>query len=128
MSAISAIYRLDNSPVSESEIEFQLEVMRHRGDDGCERTLLFGLFLVNQYFGVEFPVNVLDNENSDRAFRLFGDKIYEQLFSESPMLMESSFRYSYHLELKPKYWDRLKLRYFRMAYLVKVILRLLNLR
>lgn len=34
MSAISAIYRLDNSPVSESEIAIQLEEMRHRGDDG----------------------------------------------------------------------------------------------
>lgn len=90
------------------EIDWQ-EIHRHAQKHGCEKVVELGLFLVHEYFGLKttFPAwqQIQRNETNAKIARQIGNKI----FAKTRTSTEIGDWYLYHLTLKEKKADKLKL-------------------
>ena len=88
---------------------------------GCENALNFGLFLVHAFFGKSFPLPDWEKTASNRNYNEIARQIRSSLFSEDYAALKIGERYSYHLKLKEKIWDRCKLHLHYNLWYLKII-------
>ena len=85
---------------------------------GCENILGFGLFLVDKFFGTKVALPNWDKIEKSQTFKEFAEQIENRLFDENAVNLDITERYSYHLKLKERRWDRLKLHlHYQLWYL-----------
>jgi Uncharacterised nucleotidyltransferase len=76
---------------------------------GCKNAFGLGLYLVDEFFGLDIPLTDWREIRGDRIFGEIARQIRSRLFCEEFINLEIGDRYLYHLKLKEKRWDKLKL-------------------
>lgn len=88
---------------------------------GCENALNFGLFLVHEFFGKSFPLRDWETIVNNLDFIEIARQLRANLFTEDYNALQIGERYSYHLKLKEKLWDRCKLHLHYNMWYLKII-------
>jgi hypothetical protein len=88
---------------------------------GCRNVLRFGMYLVHEFFGKEFPIRDWKAVKNDPTFRELGESIRTNLFSDDGSTWSINDRYLYHLQLKEKPLDKLKLHLHYMLWYLRII-------
>ena len=88
---------------------------------GCRNVLGLGLYLVHDFFGREFPIPDWDRIKNDRMFSELAQNIRSSLFSDEGTNWAIGDRYAYHLQLREKAADRLKLHLHYMRWYLKIV-------
>lgn len=76
---------------------------------GCEKTMQLGLFLVRRYFGERAVPSTDSTVEPNEVYESLAIQIHRRLFDTTLLLMRQRERYLYHLALKRRPWDRIKL-------------------
>lgn len=76
---------------------------------GCENIFGLGLYLVHKFFGTKVSIQDWEEVENDQTFKELAEQIENRLFNENLTALDITERYSYHLKLKERWWDRLKL-------------------
>lgn len=97
-------------------------VFAHARHVGCERAVVFALYLLREQLGTEIPrTNALTK--IDPLMKLAAVRIREKWFTTTATPDALWDWYVYHLMLKEKRTDRLKLHLFYMLWYLKIIFR-----
>ena len=88
---------------------------------GCRKVLALGLYLVHDFFGREFPIQDWDPIKNDTSFGELAQNIRLSLFSEEGTDWVIGDRYAYHLQLKEKLSDKLKLHLHYLRWYLKIV-------
>lgn len=102
---------------SKSEIDWE-QISKDAKRLGCENILGFGLFLVHKFFGTKVEVANWQKITDNQIFKDLSEQIERMLFAEESTHLDITNRYSYHLKLKERPWDRFKLHlHYNLWYL-----------
>lgn len=107
---------------SEKEIEWEA-IMHHAKRHGCERAVALAMLLIVDLFGTRPPYPGLRSIESDRALMRAVKRVRERLLASKPDVSRLGDWYEYHLMLKEKLRDRIKLHLFYLTWYVKLIFR-----
>jgi hypothetical protein len=99
------------------------ELFRLANRFGCERVLCLSLFLIRDLFGTEMPEWVIERVNSFKHAGELARCVYLRLFRNSDHVTTTGDWYRYHLGLKERKRDRLKLHSFYAYRYVSLLLR-----
>jgi hypothetical protein len=88
---------------------------------GCRNVLGLGLYLVHDFFGREFAIADWDRIKTDPMFRELARSIRSNLFSSEGTNWVIGDRYAYHLQLREKLADKLKLHLHYMRWYLKIV-------
>ena len=88
---------------------------------GCRNVLGLGLYLVHDFFGREFSIPDWDRIKNDRMFEELARNIRSSLFSDEGTNWVIGDRYAYHLQLREKLTDKLKLHLHYMRWYLKIV-------
>lgn len=97
-----------------------LGVRQHARIHGCEKAFELGLFLINYFFGQKVGFPELDRVLRRPVFQEIADKVRDSVFGSLNGLKEMSDWYSYHLSLKEKKLDRLRIHLVYLIWYVNV--------
>jgi hypothetical protein len=112
----------DINELIESNDEIDWEMLRKEADRlGCRNVLRFGLYLVSEFFGKQFAIRDWQQIKNDHTFRELADKIRANLFSEEGSNWNIGDRYVYHLQLKERLVDKLRLHLHYMLWYLRII-------
>ena len=118
---LSWICDLNELIQSNSEIDWK-QISQDGKRLGCENILGLGLFLVHKFFGTKVPFPNWEKIESEPTFKKLAEEIEIRLFDENTVKLEIGDRYAYHLKLKERRWDRLKLHlHYQFWYLQLLI-------
>lgn len=106
---------------SETEINWN-QICQDAKRLGCENILGLGLFLVHKCFGTKVNIPNWQQIENDQTFKELGEQIENRLFDENAVNLDITERYSYHLKLKEKRWDRLKLHLHYQFWYLQLLL------
>lgn len=87
---------------------------------GNERNLALGLFLASDLLGVSLPEEVLRRIQADPIVSRLAAQVRELLFCEDAVARDISYWHTYHLNVRERFRDRLRLRlhyYQRYAHI-----------
>lgn len=118
---LSWICDLNELITSRSEIDWK-EINQDAKRLGCENILGLGLFLVHKFFGTKVAVPNWEKIESDQTFRELADQIENRLFDENAVNIDLKERYAYHLKLKERRWDKLKLHLHYQFWYLQLLL------
>ena len=114
----------DLNELIRNEIDADWEGIRtHARVHGCERAVELSLVLVFNLFGTRPDYPEFDRILEDKFLMKTALIIRERLFGSSASHNEIGDWYGYHLNLKEKRLDRLKLHLFYLAWYTKLIFR-----
>ena len=89
---------------------------------GCENVVTLGLRLIRDFFGFEVPPeSAFRKSMDDKVYELLVSDIRRQLFSDTSQQIEIADRYIYHLKLKERSSDRLKLHYHYLSWYLRLL-------
>jgi len=88
---------------------------------GCRNVLGLGLYLVHDLFGREFAIPDWNRIKSDPMFHELASNICSSLFSNEGANWVIGDRYAYHLQLREKFTDKLKLHLHYMRWYMKIV-------
>ena len=97
------------------------QVLRRARSLGCERSLLLSLMLASELFDAEIPFAVKQKLAADQKLRVVAVQVCKWFFREAEQSLTLSEWYLYHLWLKERQVDKLRLhihyslRYLRLA-------------
>jgi hypothetical protein len=89
---------------------------------GCEKVVGLGLRLVHECFGTRVPARVWSEIAADESYDTMAADILKTLFSEKTAAAQIGERYLYHLKLKERSFDRLKLHFHYLSWYARLIL------
>lgn len=98
-------------------------VLSHASRYGCGKVTEFGLFLVERYFGLATKGPQVERIMSDRGFRRIAEELDRRVFKESEGAGAVGDWYFYHLSLKERRFDRLKLHIFYLLWYLRLAFR-----
>jgi hypothetical protein len=91
--------------------EIDWEDVWHRAQDlGNERNLALGLLLAKEFLDAPVPDAVMKRVNKDETVKTLTMQIREWLFSEAVTTQDISYWHDYHLKVRERLWDRMKVR------------------
>jgi hypothetical protein len=96
-------------------------VMRQAEEIGCERAVKLAIFLSSELLSAEVPDSILRQLRNDQELKVVGDKICERFFRPLGNSLRIADWYSYHLGMKERFQDKIRLhvhyayRYLRLA-------------
>ena len=90
---------------------------------GCENVVALGLVLVWRIFGYEPELVAWSRIKADPVYSEIADEIIERLFSATMEPMKIGERYLYHLKLRERWRDRLKLHVHYISWYTRLIFR-----
>jgi hypothetical protein len=99
------------------------EVREHARVHGCERVVELALFLVLDFFGTRAPYPEFHRIEADGQFAKIARTVRDRLFNDEPTSNGIGDWYGYHLMLKEKRSDRIKLHMFYIGWYLKLIFR-----
>lgn len=105
---------------SGKEIDWR-EIHRHAKAHGCEKVLLLGIFLVEEFFDFRTNEPAFAHIEADQLFRTIAERVNKKVFSETGNVSDIGEQYSFHLALKERMPDRLKLHIVYLLWYLKVI-------
>lgn len=108
--------------LTEEKADWEL-VRKHARIHGCERVVELALFLVRDLFGTKAGYPEFDRIENDKAFAEIARTVRDRLFSDSKSSNGIGEWYGYHLMLKEKRTDRIKLHLFYLAWYFRLIFR-----
>lgn len=123
---ISWICDINEMISSREDIDWE-QITRQAKQLGCEKILGLGLYLINEFFGRQTPVLERQANRDSELFKELTQQVRERLFSDDPHLEEVNNRawfleqQLFHLKLKGRLWDKLKLHVFYSNYYFKQI-------
>lgn len=107
---------------SKDEINWE-EITQQAKRLGCENILELALRLLNDYFGLETDIANWENIKSDKRMEADLSDIRQRLFSPERITVKIGERYQYHLKLKERRLDKLKLHIHYILWYLKIILK-----
>ncbi len=111
---------------SREDIDWE-QITRQAKQLGCEKILGLGLYLINEFFGRQTPVLERQGNRDNELFKELTQQVRVRLFSGDPHLEEVNNRawflerQLFHLKLKGRLWDKLKLHVYYSDYYLKQI-------
>lgn len=107
---------------TEAEIDWE-SVRRHAQKHGCEKVLELGLFLAREFFDLETDYPNWEKIERDETFKKAAGQIREKNFARKFYSTEIGDWYLYHLMLKEKKTDRLKLHIYYLLWYLRLAFR-----
>ena len=98
--------------------EIQLHGQRH----GCEKVIELGLFLIHDFFGMKTEFPVWKQVEKNETFKKISRQIQNKIFAKSQTSTEIGDWYLYHLSLKEKKTDKLKLHFHYFSWYLRLVL------
>ena len=95
-------------------------LLEQAGVLGNERNLALGLFLANDLLGVSLPEDILRRIQADPMVRPLAAQVRDLLFRGDAVARDISYWHTYHLSVRERLRDRLRLRlhyYLRYAHI-----------
>lgn len=111
---------------SREDIDWE-QITKQAKQLGCEKILGLGLYLINEFFGRETPVLERQGNKDSELFKELTQQVRVRLFSDDPNLEEVNNRVwflerqLFHMKLKQRLWDKLKLHAYYNDYYLKQI-------
>jgi hypothetical protein len=85
---------------------------------GCERALMLALWLARELLDAEIPAKIMDNIQNDEDLKLVAANAREWLFRQPGDSLKLSTWYHYHLGMKERSRDKVRLHlYYHLRYL-----------
>lgn len=97
------------------------EINRHARELGCEKVVELGLFLVHEFYQLKTEYPEFDKILDNRSYQQIAAKVLERNFAEQFVSSELSDWYMYHLALKEKKFDKVKLHLRYFFWYLKII-------
>ncbi len=97
-----------------------LELRQHARDHGCEKALELGLFLIYIFFDRRVKHPDIDRIMNDPAYKNIAAGVHANTFEQGNGSMEIRDWYAYHLSLKEKLLDRIRMRMVYLGWYLKV--------
>ena len=108
--------------ISSEKIDWA-RVQSHASTCGCERVVALGLFLVNRFFGLKTSYPDFEKIESNPDYEKIAEKVEQKSFSRSGASIQINDWYLYHLSLKERKTDRLKLHLRYFFWYLKIIFK-----
>lgn len=89
---------------------------------GCKNVVGLALRQVHEFFGLSVPVSNWNTIINDSTFEEIVADTRHRLFSPETLPIIIGDRYSYHLKLKEKVWDKWKLHFHYAAWYSRIII------
>lgn len=106
---------------SGKEIDWQ--TIKHQGKQlGCEKVVELGLFLINEFFGAKTDYPAWKEIENNETFRKIVSQVKIRIFSENSTTTEIGDWYLYHLTLKEKKTDKLKLHFHYFLWYLRLLI------
>ncbi len=86
-----------------------LKIREHAQAHGCEKVVELGLFLINEFFGVKTDFPLWEQIESSETFKTIARQVRTKIFAKTRAATEIGDWYLYHLTLKEKKTDQIKL-------------------
>ncbi len=99
------------------------EVHRHAKKYGCEKVVELGLFLVKYFFNVEVGYPGFEAIENDEKFLKIARQMQDENFSIDEISSDMADWYLYHLTLKERKIDRLRLHNFYLLWYLRIALK-----
>ena len=99
------------------------EVMREASELGNERNLALGLYLANDLLGARIHPAVLDKVRSDPMIRSLAAQVQALLFQDVQPSLDIGYLHDYHLKVKERMTDRVRLRWHYYRRYLQLVLR-----
>lgn len=99
------------------------KLREHARTHGCEKAVELGLFLIESFFGRRTNYPGIDRVLSDKVFADIAANVRKNAFTSGDRSMERSEWYTYHLSLKEKTSDRLRIHLVYLIWYLKVALK-----
>lgn len=96
------------------------KIQQHAKIHGCEKVVELGLYLVQYFYDTQTNYPHFQNIKSDKTFAKIARQIQEKIFDKDVSSSDISDWYLYHLTLKERQSDRLKLHIFYMIWYLKL--------
>lgn len=107
---------------AEKDIDWD-EIRLHAKEHGCEKVVELGLFLADDFFGLKTVYFERKEIGRDPVLRRAAASIRKKIFAEKFSSTEIGEWYLYHLALKEKKFDRLKLHIHYLFWYLKLTLK-----
>lgn len=98
-----------------------VSVQNHASSHGCEKVLDLGLFLVHDFFGLQTNQAHVDGSKNDIEFSSIARDLRSKVFMESGRHNEIGDWYMYHLALKERWSDRMRVHLFYLIWYFKIM-------
>lgn len=105
----------------DEEIDWS-EIRLHAQKHGCEKVLELGLFMVREFFGLRTNYPAWEQIESDEAYKKIALQIRNKIFERKHTSTEIGDWYLYHLTLKEKKTDKLKLHIHYFLWYLRFVL------
>ena len=96
------------------------DIQIHAKKYGCEKVVELGLFLVRYFYKLEIDYPGYENIKNDQTFLKIAQQIKKRNFSKDVSSSEIGDWYLYHLTLKERKIDRLRLHIYYIIWYVKI--------
>lgn len=100
-----------------------LEIQQHAKYHGCEKVLELGLFLVYRFFNLKTDYPDFEQIENNQAYEKISRQVEQKCFSKNKVSSEIGEWYLYHLSLKERENDRLKLHLRYFFWYLRIIFR-----
>ncbi|MGB7201877.1 MAG: nucleotidyltransferase family protein [Pyrinomonadaceae bacterium] len=97
------------------------EVRQHAKNHGCEKVFALGLFLVRKFFGGCVGCPTFEESEDHEVYVEITDKVYVDAFASRPNSSQIGDWYMFHLSLKERSYDKLKLKAVYLVWYLKLI-------
>ena len=87
------------------------EIMKNAAELGNGRNLALGLYLANDLLGARLPGGVLERIQADPAIRSLAAQVKALLFQVEHPALDIGYLHNYHIRLKERMADRIRLRW-----------------
>lgn len=98
------------------------EINLHAQKHGCEKVVELGLFLVREFFGVKTNFPDWEQIEKSETFKKIARQIRNKIFTRDQKSTEIGDWYLYHLTLKEKRADKLKLHVHYFLWYLRLVL------
>ena len=99
------------------------EVRQHARAHGCEKALELGILLIYDLFGRNTDYPEIERILADKTYRKIAEHVRSSSFGIAEPSMEIGDWYAYHLSLKEKMSDRLRMRMVYLGWYLKVAVK-----
>jgi hypothetical protein len=91
------------------------QIIKEASELGNERNLALGLYLANDLLGAELPEEVLEKVRADPKIEALATQVRSLLFQDVAASLDIAYLHDYHLKVKERMRDRIRLRlhYYR---------------
>lgn len=99
------------------------KVKMHARKHGCERSVELGIFLVHYFFGRKAAYPGIESILGNPAYNAIAADLRETAFAEDERSFEMKGWYLYHLSLKERLVDRLRIRMVYLLWYLKLAVK-----